>query len=139
MQRERYSFHNTISFFVLDEVPIDLVETNPRNASAIHTAVKNGNLTELKSLLRKIEPQINPIVLKSGTAVWTVLSDSAYWGQLEIYKYVSSKLTNINPSVWGSTPLHLAATHGRLDVVKYITSCLLDINPTNAKVSNFIN
>ena len=51
-------------YFVLDEVPVDLVEIDSEKANALHTAVKNGNLNEVKTILSKIEPQSNPIVLR---------------------------------------------------------------------------
>ena len=51
-------------------------------------------------------------------------------GHLDIVKFLSSNLTDKNPSDDnGATPLHYAAFGGHLDIVKYLTSLLEDKNP----------
>merc|ERR1712080_124164 len=78
----------------------------------------------------------NPIIAIWGTsAVISVLDYAAAFGKLEIFKNVSSTLTNINPKASsgqekGKTPLHWAGQNGKLEIVKYIVSCITDINPS---------
>merc|ERR1712223_464451 len=116
-----------------DEASTDLVETNPTKANAIKSAIENGKLEELTMLLKEVDEK-NPIITKFGvTDPITILHHAAYFGKLDIFKNISSDMTNINPksisgTSKGATPLHYAALNGRLLVVKHITNCLTNIN-----------
>merc|ERR1712061_408458 len=87
-------------------------------------------------LLKEVDEK-NPIITKfGGTDPITVLHHAACFGKLDIFKNISSVMTNINPKSTsgtskGATPLHYAALKGHLLVVKHITNCLTNINPAD--------
>lgn len=113
--------------------------SNFAKAIAMQSAIENGNLTMLLKEMDEKNPKWNisknPIIDKWGTTPVTVLHFAARHGKLDIFKNVSSLMTNLNPKSVsgkgkGSTPLHWAARNGDLPFVKHISNCLLDINPS---------
>ena len=97
-----------------------MVETNPDKAKAMYNAIRNGDIDELVQSLKQLNMK-NPIITKwnlnSGTNPLSVLQYTAYRGELDMFKKVSSTVTELNPKsrngdLKGATPLHYAAWQG---------------------------
>ena len=83
----------------------------------LHYAVKSGQMGAVQFLLPLLEYK-NPVD-KFG---WSPLHMAAVGGHLEMFKFFSSQLVDINPKATksGDTPLHLAVMEGNTDVVDYL-------------------
>ena len=67
----------------------------------MRSAIDNDNLEELTMLLNEVDEK-NPIIAKFGTDTIipaTVLHIAAFFGKLDIFKNVSSVMTNLNPKL----------------------------------------
>ena len=103
-----------------------------KTKKSIIADARNGNFDLVHAkILRNIDAMY-------AKAIWNWLARyvrhpvfiAAYFGHMDVLKYLVDNLENKNPTVDGvESLLHMAASTGKLDIVKYIIPKVVDINP----------
>ena len=82
-----------------------------------HIAADCGKLELYKHFVKRTGA-INP---KEQIAESTAMHYAAYYGKLEVCKFIMANSDDKNPeNMYGVTPLHLSAERGYLDIWKFI-------------------
>ena len=90
----------------------------------LHSAAKDGDVSEVKALLAK-GAEVNA---KSNLG-YTPLHKAAYGGHLDVVKELLAKGAEVNAKAkYGDTPLHEAAYNGHLDVVNVLLAKGAEVN-----------
>lgn len=93
------------------------VSTVLTGCMSIHTAARNGNLTEVK---KQLAWGVNP----NTRTFWylnTPLHGAASYGRIKVVKLLLAKGTDVNKgNEGGERPLHYAARHGHTKVMKIL-------------------
>jgi ankyrin repeat protein len=104
-------------------------------AGPIHDAVENGNIEEVKVLLKDSPNLVFSKQLESTG--WTPLFIAATRNRKEIAELLLANKADVNAKEGGGyTPLHAAAQWGYVEMVKPLLAHKADVNALDASLSS---
>ena len=116
--------HDEVVKFICKNNPINLItECSPINqTNALHFAAESGRLDILKDLF----PKFNNVLAPSNDG-WTPVHTAAYHGHVDILRYLSKFVSDLNAPTIGNqslTPLEIANKSGHIQIIQFLKEIL---------------